>query len=95
MSDLMETAVRVLGEKIGGGFDGIAKFDITDSGRIIVDGNGVRIGDDEAEVTLTADADTFKAILDGDLDPTSAFMQGQLTVDGDMSVALRLGSVLA
>ena len=32
--------------------------------------------------------------FDGDLDPTSAFMQGKLKVEGDMSVAMKLSSVL-
>ncbi|MEM6896503.1 MAG: SCP2 sterol-binding domain-containing protein, partial [Pseudomonadota bacterium] len=35
------------------------------------------------------------AIIDGDMDPTSAFMQGKLTVDGDMGAAMKLGSALA
>ncbi|MGB0539215.1 MAG: SCP2 sterol-binding domain-containing protein, partial [Paracoccaceae bacterium] len=33
-------------------------------------------------------------ILAGDLDPASAFMSGRLTVDGDMGVAMQLGSAL-
>ncbi len=96
MSDLMEAALRALEKKIGnGGFDGIAKFAIKGEGAIIVDANGARAGDEQADVTLTADVETFRAILDGDLNPTTAFMQGQLSVDGDMSVAIRLGSMLA
>lgn len=31
----------------------------------------------------------------GDLDPTAAFMTGKLTVDGDMGMAMKLGSVLS
>ena len=54
----------------------------------------MREGDDEADVTLTADAETFEAILEGDLDPTSAFMSGKLSVDGDMGMAMKLGSIL-
>jgi putative sterol carrier protein len=30
----------------------------------------------------------------GDLDPTVAFMSGKLKVEGDMGVAMKLGSVL-
>jgi putative sterol carrier protein len=59
-----------------------------------MDATGVRAGDDEADVTLTADADVFRAILDGDMNPTSAFMTGKLAVDGNMGMALKLGSVL-
>ena len=49
-------------------------------------------GDDDADVTMSADTDTFRAILDGDLNPTSAFMTGRLKIDGDMGAAMRLGA---
>jgi putative sterol carrier protein len=94
MSDVIEAAVAALSEKISGGFDGVAKFVIEGEGAIMIDGDGARAGDDEADVTLTADADTFKAILDGDVNPTTAFMTGKLSVDGDMGKAMALGSVL-
>lgn len=96
MSAVIETAVAELNAKMGGeGFDGIAKFVIEDEGSIVIDGNGARASDDDAQVTLTADAETFKAILDGDLDATAAFMTGRLSVDGDMGLAMQLGTVLA
>jgi putative sterol carrier protein len=95
MSDVIDAAVAALSEKISGGFDGTAKFVVEDEGAIMIDGDGVRAGDDEADVTLTADADTFRDILDGSLNPTTAFMSGKLKVDGDMGAAMRLGSVLA
>ena len=96
MSDVVNAAVTALNEKMGGqGFDGSAKFVIEGEGALMIDGDGVRAADDEAEVTLTADAETFQQILEGDLDPTAAFMSGKLSVDGDMGLAMKLGSVLA
>lgn len=95
MSDVIEAAVAAMAKKVTGGFDGSAKFVISGEGAIMLDGDGVRAADEPADVTLTADADTFRAILDGDLNPTSAFMSGKLSVDGDMGMAMRLGSVLA
>ena len=96
MSDLINSAVAALSDKVGGGFDGTAKFDIAGEGSIIIDGDGVRAGgdDDAADVTLSADADTFQGILSGDVNPTSAFMTGKLSVDGDMGAAMKLGSLL-
>lgn len=94
MSDVIEKAVEMMSAKLSGGFDGVAKFVITGEGAIMLDPDGVRAGDEEADVTLTADADVFKAILDGDINPTMAFMQGKLAVDGNMGLAMKLGSVL-
>ncbi len=94
MSNVISGAVDALNEKDTSGFDGIAKFVIEDEGSIMIDSDGARAGDDDADVTLTADAETFKSILDGDLDPTAAFMGGRLSVDGDMGKAMALGSVL-
>ena len=95
MSEMIDAAVRVLSAKLSGGFDGVAKFVIPGEGAIMLDAAGVRAGDEEADVTLTADADVFRAILDGDMNATSAFMQGKLKVDGSMGMAMKVGSVLA
>lgn len=94
MSDVITAAVAALGKKLEGGFDGVAKFVIPGEGAIMLDGAGVRAGDEEADVTLTADSDTFEAIMAGDLNPTAAFMTGKLAIEGDMGAAMRLGAVL-
>lgn len=95
MSDVVEQAVAKLNEKLGaGGFDGTAKFVIEGEGAIMLDADGARAGDEEAEVTMSADAETFEAILSGDLNPTTAFMTQKLAVDGDMGAAMRLAPAL-
>ncbi|PHQ84833.1 MAG: sterol carrier family protein [Thalassobium sp.] len=95
MSDVVTKAVAALNEKMGGaGFDGTAKFDIEDEGSIIIDNGGARAGDDDAEVTLSASAETFQAILEGEQNATAAFMTGKLSVDGDMGLAMKLAGVL-
>jgi len=91
---IVDQAVSALSEKISGGFDGVAKFVIDGEGSIMIDGDGVRAGDDDADVTLTADAETFQGILEGDVNPTTAFMTGKLSVDGDMGKAMALGGLL-
>ena len=93
MSDIITTAVAALSEKIDS-FDGSAKFVIEGEGSIVIDSDGVRASDDETDVTMTADAETFQSILDGDLNPTAAFMGGRLSVDGDMGMAMKLAAVL-
>ncbi len=96
MSDVITHAVAALNEKLAGsGFDGTAKFVIEDEGAIMLDESGARAGDEDADVTMTADSDTFRAILDGEQNPTAAFMTGKLKIDGDMGAAMRVGSVLS
>lgn len=95
MSDIINKAVEALSAKMDGGFDGTVKFAIEGEGAIMIDADGVRAADEDAECTLTADAETFEAILGGDLNPTAAFMSGKLSVDGDMGQAMKLGSVLS
>ncbi|OSP55272.1 SCP2 sterol-binding domain-containing protein [Pseudoruegeria sp. SK021] len=95
MSDVINAAVKKLRDKITGGFDGSAKFDIIGEGTIILDEAGVRAGDALTDVTLTADTETFRDILEGSLNPTTAFMSGRLKIDGDMGMAMKLGAVLA
>lgn len=93
MSAIVDEAVTQLSSKIGS-FDGSVKFVIEDEGAIMVDDAGVREGDEAAECTMTADAETFRSILEGDLNPTAAFMSGKLKVDGDMGQAMKLGAQL-
>jgi len=96
MSEKIAAAVDALNGKLDGAdFDGSAKFVIEGEGAIVVDANGARASDEETEVTLTADADTFEAMMSGDLNPTSAFMSGKLALDGDMGMAMKLGSVIS
>lgn len=96
MSDTLNAAVAALNEKLDGqGFDGIAKFVLGDKGSLIIDSDGARLGDEDADVTLSSDTETFQQIFEGDLNPTNAFMAGKLTIDGDMGAAMRLASILA
>jgi len=94
MSDVVNAAVAALSEKLSGGLPGTAKFVISGEGALMIDSAGVRAGDDEADVTITADRETFEGLLSGDVNPTAAFMQGKLSIDGDMGLAMQLGAAL-
>lgn len=91
MSEYLEAAAEKLREKLDGqGFTGSVKFDVEGEGAIVADGDGVRLGDEDAELTISGDLDTFRDLFDGSLDPTSAFMTGKIKIDGDMGAAMKL-----
>ena len=94
MSKVIDGAVEALAARLAGGFDGVAKFVIPGEGAIMVDGAGIRPGDEDADVTLTASVEVFEQLLAGDLSAASAFMTGKLAVEGSMALAMKLGAVL-
>lgn len=95
MTDTLADAVAAIARKVPSFQAGVAKFVVPGIGSIMIDANGPREGDDAADVTLTASADVFRGILDGKVNPTSAFMSGKLAVDGSLAMAMKLGSELS
>lgn len=93
MSTLLNEALQAVSEKLGDQeLPGTVKFTLNGEGSIVVDATGARISDDETDVTLSADADVFKDILEGNLGATGAFMSGRLSIDGNMGIAMQLAS---
>lgn len=95
MSQVITKAVEALSAKLADGFDATAKFVIEGEGAIMVDSDGVRAGDEPSDVTLTASAEVFEGMLNGEMNPTMAFMTGKLKVDGAMGLAMKLGAALS
>ncbi len=95
MSKVLDEAVTQLAGKMKSGtLPGVVKFVMTGEGAIMLDAAGVRAADEAADVTLTAEPQVFQAMLQGDLSPMNAFMSGKLKVEGEMALAMKLGSVL-
>lgn len=89
-----EIADKLRERVAGSGFDRSVKFDMGADGVIVVDGQEVTTTDGGADCTITMSKDDFEALASGDLNPTAAFMQGKMKIDGDMSVAMQLSQVL-
>jgi putative sterol carrier protein len=71
------------------------KFDFKGEGFIFIDKDDVTNEDKPADCTIVVAKSDFDQISEGKLDPTMAFMQGKLKVNGDMSVAMKLQPLLA
>lgn len=95
MNAVVDKAVVALNAKMASGFAGSAKIVIKNEGSILLDSTGARAGDGDADVTLSATADTFVGILEGNVNPTAAYMMGKLSVDGNMGLAIQLASALS
>ena len=73
------------------------KLDFGDKGVVLLDGaNGdVTEEDGPADTTVKVAWQDWQDMSEGKLDGMTAFMQGKLKVAGDMSVAMKLGPILA
>ena len=87
-------------EKVGtnSGLDATVKFDLGGDGVIYVDGksspNSVSNEDKDADCTISMSLENFTKLVDGELDPTTAYMFGKLKIAGSMGVAMKLSKVL-
>ncbi len=75
-------------------FDSSIKFDCGDEGILVIDGNSITTDDQDADCTIGVSFEDLQSLIAGDLDPTAAFMQGKFTIDGDMSVAMKLSQLI-
>jgi len=73
------------------------KFDFGDEGKIHLDGGAGKVSNEDAaaDTTIKVKLSDFVDMAQGKLDPTSAFMQGKLRVEGDMGVAMQLQTVMS
>lgn len=73
------------------------KLDFGDEGSVMLDGVAGTVSEDtgDADTTLKVAWSDWKDMADGKLDGMTAFMQGKLKVEGDMSNAMQLQGVLA
>jgi len=100
-SDQVKHIVEEIGGRIGAnsGLGGTLKFDFGEPGSVYIDGkstpNTVSDGEGKsADCTISVSLENFEKMVKGELDGTSAFMQGKLRVAGDMGLAMKIGSVL-
>lgn len=97
----LESVVDGLKQKIGEdcGLSARIKFDFGDQGIVILDAtqipNLVSTTDANTDCTMIISLENFMALAEGSLDGASAFMSGKLKIQGDMSIAMKLGAILS
>ncbi|MBK8659379.1 MAG: SCP2 sterol-binding domain-containing protein [Bacteroidetes bacterium] len=73
------------------------KFDLGDN-KIFSDGSGsgnvVSTEDKDADCTISVSQDDLLGMMTGSVNPMMAFMSGKIKVQGDMSIAMKLQSLL-
>ena len=94
MNSIVTQFIENLSPKVKDTLQGTAKLVIKDEGSVMLDNSGARAGDEDADVTLIASEDVFRAILDGSQNPAMAFMSGKLKVDGSSMRALKVSEIL-
>ncbi|HOB87827.1 MAG TPA: SCP2 sterol-binding domain-containing protein [Bacillota bacterium] len=84
-----------------GNLNAVFQFELTgdDGGTFhakVADGKAevVEAAHDNPNVTIIMAAEDFLKLAEGKLNPTSAFMSGKLKIKGDMSLALKLQSLI-
>jgi putative sterol carrier protein len=75
------------------------QFDLGDDGLIYWDGTQTppvidNATHDDVDTTLTLSSTSLQKMLDGNLNPTLAYMTGTLKVQGSMGVALKINQML-
>ena len=75
------------------------KFLFDEGGVVFWDGTSdqpvVNAADEDADTTMRLSEENFRKLMEGNLDPTLAYMTGQLKVEGKLGVALKINSMLS
>jgi len=97
-TETLAERIRVLADA-NPGFDKRVLFDLGGDGVILLDAASrppaVSREAGEADATIRVTADNLGRLVEGDMDPTLAYMTGKLKVDGSMGIAIQLGELLS
>lgn len=82
-----------------GAIDGkVVMFDFGSDGKLTIDGtkSPAEVNNEpaDADCTVIVDKDVFESIAAGEENAQMAFMSGKLKVEGDMGIAMQLGTLL-
>lgn len=97
----LESVTEKIREKVAAqtkSIDATIKFAFADGGFLYIDGKStpgaVHNNDEPAQCTVKVSFEDFTKMMNGKLDPTTAFMMQKIKIEGDMGVAMKLGKVI-
>ncbi|MEQ8534208.1 MAG: SCP2 sterol-binding domain-containing protein [Imperialibacter sp.] len=94
--DIATGRVVEMAKENGGTIGSSVKF-VFQEGVILLDDTitPTKVSNDDtaALCTIKMELKDFVKLLDGDLDPMSAFMGGMMKIEGDMTIAMKLTSL--
>jgi putative sterol carrier protein len=92
--EFFESLESRVDESKTGGMNNTFLFDIEGAGKWKVDVNDGKVtvteGGEDADAIIATSEETFTKMVNGEQNPTSAYMTGKLKVKGDMGAAMKL-----
>lgn len=95
VSEFFEGLPSRVDESKTAGMTNTYRFDIEDAGSWTVDVQDGKVsvsqnGDADPDCTIATSEETFQKLINGEQNPTTAYMTGKLKVKGDMGAAMKL-----
>lgn len=96
----LQDTTELIRSKVGNdcGLGATLKFNVGSDGVILIDAtvvpNTVTNDDNPAQCTVKMKLQDLDDMIGGKLDPMAAFSLGKLQLEGDMSVAMKLGNLM-
>lgn len=87
--------IEIVAARAKGRIRGDVRLEMADLCTLYLDETGAIESDRAADLTLSATAEVFYAIAQGDLNPAKAFMTRKLKVEGSPMRALKVGEILS
>ena len=96
MSELIKNILGQINKKLNGcSFEDSIKIEIYDEGSIFINQNRASTISSKVDCIISSDVETFKGVQNGQVKATNAFMTGKLKIDGNMSIAIKLATILS
>ena len=94
----VQALMEKLTSQLTSSFGSTVNLNMGDDGVMHIDGNqtppSINLGHADADGTINMSLENFMALADGTLDPMGAFMDGTLSIDGDMGAVMALQGAL-